>query len=87
MFQIVLATYSVYSINTPDRGQSKMLILSTNVDLRLLETELLIANCRLTGDKRQTKTLFPAIFDLHSSLVYSFSDCRLFSRIKERILW
>ena len=40
-----MAMYSVglYSINTSDRRQSKMLIHSTNIDLRLLETEFLIA--------------------------------------------
>ena len=39
--------YSVglYSINTSDMRQSKASILSTNVDLRSLETEFLIAVC------------------------------------------
>ena len=46
----LLAMYSVglYSINTSDRRQSKTLILWTDVDLRSLETEFLIAVCRLT---------------------------------------
>ena len=35
--------------NTPGRRQSETLILSTNVDRKYLETEFLIANCRLTG--------------------------------------
>ena len=46
-----------------------MLILSTNVDPRSLETELSTAVCRPTGDKWQSKTLFPAICDLCSSIV------------------
>ena len=39
--------YSVglYSINTSDMRHSKTFILSTNVDLRSLETEFLIAVC------------------------------------------
>ena len=42
--------YSVglYSINTSDMRQSKTFILSTNVDLRSLETEFLIAVCSPT---------------------------------------
>ena len=42
--------YSVglYSINTSDMRQSKIFILSTNVDLRSLETEFLIAVCSPT---------------------------------------
>ena len=43
-----------------------MLIPSTNVDKKLLETEFLIVICRHTGDKWQSKTLFLAIFDPHS---------------------
>ena len=43
---------------TPDRGQSKTLILSTNVDKNLLEKEFLIAICRATGDKWLSKTFF-----------------------------
>ena len=50
-------------MNTPDRPQSKTLILLTNVDQKSLEAEFLIAICRLTGDKCQSKTLFQAIFD------------------------
>ena len=40
-----MAMYSVglYSINTSDMRQAKTFILSTNVDLRSLETEFLIA--------------------------------------------
>ena len=62
---------------TPDRRQSKTLILSTNVDQNLLETEFLIAICRPTGNKWQPKTLFLAIFDPRSSIVKSVFDCRL----------
>ena len=56
-----------------------MLILSTNVDLKSLDTEFLIAICRLNGDKWQSKTLFLAIFYPHSSIVKSVLDCRLSS--------
>ena len=63
---------------TPGRQQSKMLIPSTNVDHKSLETESSIAICRLTGDKWQSKTLFLAIFDLHWLIVKSgFFSCRL----------
>ena len=48
-----------------------MLILSTNVNQKSLETEYSIAICRLTGDKWQSKTLFLAIFDPRSSIVKS----------------
>ena len=50
---------------TPNRPQSKQLILSTNVDQKQLETEFLVAICRLTGDKWKSKTLFLAFFDWH----------------------
>ena len=57
-----------------------MSILSTNIDKKLLKkTEFLLAICRPTGDKWQTKTLFLAIFDPRSSIVKSFFDCRLSS--------
>ena len=60
-----------------------MLILSTNVDLRSLETEFLIAICCPTGDKWQSKMLFLAICDPHSLIVQSDFDCHLFGMIKE----
>ena len=56
-----------------------MLILSTNLDQKSLETVFLIAICRLIGDKWQSKTLFLAIFDPHLSIVMSNFDCRLSS--------
>ena len=62
---------------TSDRRQSKTLILSTNEDQNLLETEFLIAICRQTGDKWQSKTLFLSIFDQRSSIVQGVFDCRL----------
>ena len=61
------------SINTPDRQQSKTLILSTNVDQRLLETEFSIAVCHPTGNKWQLKTLFLAICDPRSLIIRAFS--------------
>ena len=54
-----------------------MLILSTDVDKKLLETEFLIAICRQTGDKWQSKALFLALFDRCSLIVKSFFHCRL----------
>ena len=48
---------------TLGRWQSKMSILLTDVDQKSIETEFLIAICRLTGDKWQSKTLFLAVFD------------------------
>ena len=58
---------------TPDRGQSKILILLRNIDEKSLETEILIAICLPTGDKWQSKT---AIY-LRSSNVKSILDCPL----------
>ena len=63
-----------------------MLMLSTNVDPRSLETELLTAVYRPTGDKWQWKTMFPAICDPRSSIVQSVFNCRPSDMIKERIL-
>ena len=60
---------SLFTYTTPDRQQSKTLILSTNVDKKTLETEFSIAICRPTGDKWQLKTLFLAIFDSRSSII------------------
>ena len=63
--------------NTPDRRQSKTLILSTKVDKKSLVTKFSIAICRPTGDKWQSKTLFLAIVDPRSSIFKSVFDCRL----------
>ena len=60
-----------------------MLILSKNVDQKSLETEFLIAICRPTGEKRQSKTLFLAIFDPRSSIIKSVFDCRLSGVVSE----
>ena len=64
-----------------------MLILSTNVDQRLVETEFLIAICRQIGVKWQSKTLFLGICDPCSSIVQSIFDCPLSGVIMKRILW
>ena len=56
-------------MSTLDRWQWETIILSMNVDKKLLETQ--------SGDKWQSKTLFLAIFDMHWSIGKSFSDCRL----------
>ena len=60
-------------MNTPDRRQSKTLILSTNVDQKLLETEILIAIRRPTGDKWQSKTLSLEFFIRVHRLLRTFS--------------
>ena len=52
--------------------QLKCLILWTNVDHNKLDTEFLIAICRLTGDIWKLKTLFLSIFNLNSSIVRKF---------------
>ena len=67
-------------MNTPGRRQSKMPILSRNVDQKSIETVFSIAICRPTGDKWQSKTLFLSIFDPCSSLVVF--DCRLSGVVK-----
>ena len=66
-----------YYIHTLGRRQSKTPKLSRNVDQKWLETEFLIAICRHTGDKWQSKTLFLSIFDPCSSIVDNIFDCRL----------
>ena len=54
-----------------------MLILSMNVDKKLLETEFSIAICRPTGNKWQLKTQLLVIFDPSLSIVKSILDsCR-----------
>ena len=60
-------SHVLYLFTTPDRQQSKTLILSTNVDQKSLETEFLIA-------KRQSKTLFLVIFGPLLSIVKSIID-------------
>ena len=62
-----------------------MLILSTNVDKKLLETDLSIAICRPKCDKWQSKTLFLVIFHLRSLIVLSVKDCRLPGVIMDRL--
>ena len=69
-------TYFSDYLNTPGRLQSKTLLLSTNVDQKLVETEFLIAICPLTGNKWQLKTLFIVIFD-QRPLIKSVLDCCL----------
>ena len=59
------------------RLQSKRPILSRNIDQKSLETEFLIAICRHTGDKWQSKTQFISTFDPHSSIADNVFDCHL----------
>ena len=58
-------------------GNRKRQYILMNVDQTSLETDFWIAICRPTGDKWQSKTLFLANFDPHSSIVKSVFDCRL----------
>ena len=58
-------------------GQSKMPILSRNVHPKSIETVFLIAICRNSGDKWQSKTLFLSIFYPCSTIVDSVFGCRL----------
>ena len=79
--QVIMITDYDYPISdlaipTPDRQQSKTLILLTNVDQTLLETEFSIAISRPTGDKWQWKSLF-SIYDPCLSIVKSVFNCHL----------
>ena len=58
---------------TPDSWQSKMLIISTNIDQKIVINRDF--DCQ-NGDKWLSKTLFLAIFDPRSSIVKSIFDCR-----------
>ena len=62
---------------TPDRRQSKTLILLTNVGQKEFKTEFSNAIRRQTGDSWQLKTLFLAIFYLPLSIVQSIFDFRI----------
>ena len=57
-----------FDITTPDRRQSKMLILSTEVDKKSLETELSIAICHPTGHMAIKNTI-------SSDFSSTFVDC------------
>ena len=48
-----------------------------NIDQYSLETEFLIAICRPTGDKWQSKSLFLSFFAPRSSIFKSVIECRL----------
>ena len=61
--------------HTPDRRQSKMLIPSANVVKKIV----LIVICRLTGNKRQWKSLFLGIYYPRSSIVKNVFVCPLSS--------
>ena len=63
-----------------------MLILSTNKDQKLLETEFLIAICHLTGNKLQSKAV-SSDFDQRLLIIKSIFNCCLSGVIPEfRIL-
>ena len=54
-FKSTIGCMFMIDFHTSDRRQSKTLILSTNVDQKSLETGFLVAICRPTGYKRQSK--------------------------------
>ena len=62
-----------------------MSILSTNGRPKLVKNRVFDCLYSLTGNKWQSKTLFLAIFDLHSSIVKSFFDCSL-SGVETKLL-
>ena len=64
-------------LTTQGRWQSKMSILSTNVDKKSLETEFLIVICGPAGDIWQLKTLFLLIFYPRLSIVKNVLDFNL----------
>ena len=59
--------------NVLESHRRKSKTLSTIVDQKSIETVFLIAICRQCGDKRQSKTLFLAIFYLCFSIALAFS--------------
>ena len=63
---------NIDTITTPDRPQSKTLMLLMNVNQKLLETVFSFAICPESVNKWQLKTLFLTIFDLRSSIVLCF---------------
>ena len=67
----------ILTVHTLGRHQSKMFIPSKNVDQISLEIEFLIAICHPTGDKWQSKTLFPASLGPYLSIGRSVFDCCL----------
>ena len=54
---------------TPDMRHRKRSLHSTNADQKSLETVFLIAFCRQSGDKWQSKTMFLTIVDVRSLIV------------------
>ena len=64
-------------IATPGRRQSKKLSTIDERGSKIDRNSFSIAICRQCGDKWQSKTLFLTIFDLRSSIVLAFFDCRL----------
>ena len=72
---------------TPDRRQSKTLILLTSVDQKSLKTKFSIAICRQIGDNWQSKTLFLSIFYPRSSIIKRVLDCRLSGVLLLIVIW
>ena len=76
--QLLFITNCNFINSTPDKRQSKTLILSTNVGRKALEKEFSIAICRPSGDKWQSKnTVSIDFFYPRWSIVKSVFDCRL----------
>ena len=70
------SSISLLNSDTSGRRQLEMLILSMKVYKKPLDTVFLIAICRPTVNKWQSKALFLAIFGPRSSIVKSVFDCR-----------
>ena len=63
----------MHCLISQDTRQSKTLLTIDEHGSKSLETVFLIAICRQSGDKWQSKTLFLTILDLHSSILLPFS--------------
>ena len=64
-------------MSTPNRRQSKTLILSVSIGKKLVETEFSIAICCPTGNKWQLKNTVSSDFDPRLSIFKSVFVCRL----------
>ena len=77
----MLLSQDILIIRIPDRGQSKTLILSTNVDKKSLETEFWLpfvaSHCHLSPDWRQMAIKNTVSRDFWSVFVKRVLDCHL----------
>ena len=71
--QTISITIKYAPLSYRTSGNRKRSEQSINAVHKSLKTVFLIAICRRSGDKRQSKTLFLMILDLRSSIVLTFS--------------